>query len=81
VGLPSRAELHGGAAPPTAWPSPGITALAWKAQRRLCARYRRRLARGKPNPHAATAVACELLGFIWAIGVEAERAAARASAA
>ena len=60
---------------------PGITALAWKAQRRLCARYRRLLARGKPHPHAAAAVARELLGFIWAIGVEAERAAARASAA
>jgi transposase len=50
-----------------------ITALAWKAQQRLCTRYRRLLARGKPTPHVITAVARELVGFIWAIGVAVER--------
>ncbi len=53
-----------------------ITALAWKAQHRLCHRYRRFLGRGKPKQHVVTAIARELLGFIWAIGVAAERVAA-----
>jgi hypothetical protein len=34
----------------------------------------RLIARGKCKQHAVTAVARELLGFIWAIGIEAERA-------
>src|SRR5881628_1148223 len=58
-----------------------ITALAWKAQQRLCTRYRRLLGRGKPTPHVITAVARELVGFIWAIGVAAERAHTAAAAA
>jgi transposase len=58
-----------------------ITDLAWKAQQRLCGRYRRLLARGKPTPQVITAVARELLGFIWAIGVAAERAGTAAAAA
>ena len=58
-----------------------ITDLAWKAQQRLCGRYRRLLARGKPTPHVITAIARELLGFIWAIGVAVERAATAAAAA
>ncbi len=53
-----------------------ITALAWKAQHRLCARYRRLLGRGKPKQHVVTVIARELLGFIWAIGVAAEPVAA-----
>src|SRR6266699_2935254 len=52
---------------------PGITAIAWKAQQRLHTRYRRLLGRGKPVPHVITAVARELVGFIWAIGIAAER--------
>lgn len=52
-----------------------ITALAWQAQRRLCTRFRHLVARGKPRPQVATAVARELLGFMWAIGSEAERLA------
>lgn len=47
---------------------PSITALAWRAQHRLCGRFRRLVARGKPQPHVATVVGRELLGFIWAIG-------------
>jgi transposase len=45
--------------------------IAWKAQVRLSGRYRRLLARGKKRQVAVTAVARELLGFIWAIGVSA----------
>lgn len=47
-------------------------AIAWAAQLRLCPRFRRLLARGKPSTVAITAVARELLGFIWAIGRETE---------
>ena len=50
-----------------------IKTIAWKAQLRLCARYRRLTAKGKEKQKVVTAVARELLGFIWAIGVEAER--------
>ena len=53
-----------------------IKTIAWKAQLRLCARYRRLTAKGKEKQKVVTAVARELLGFIWAIGVEAERQAA-----
>lgn len=41
--------------------------IAWKAQLRLCKRYRSLLARGKKSQVAITAVARELLGFVWAI--------------
>jgi transposase len=50
-----------------------VTELAWKAQHRLNQRYARLMARGKCKQQAVTAVARELLGFIWAIGVEVER--------
>jgi len=39
--------------------------MAWKAQVRLCARYRRMLARRKKAPVVITAIARELVGFIW----------------
>jgi hypothetical protein len=41
--------------------------IAWKAQIRLCARYRRLAATGKPKVVATTAIAREMLGFVWAI--------------
>jgi len=44
-----------------------VRQIAWKAQTRLCHRYRRMLARGKPKPLAVAAVARELAGFVWAI--------------
>lgn len=44
-----------------------IRAIAWKAQVRLSARYRKLVAAGKPAPKAIVAVARELVGFIWAI--------------
>lgn len=50
-----------------------VTAIAWHAQERLCARYRRLLGRGKPAPQVVTAVARELLGFVWAIGQQVAR--------
>jgi len=50
-----------------------VKAMAWKAQHRLHRRYRRLAARGKAHQKVVTAVARELLGFIWAIGVAVER--------
>lgn len=47
-----------------------ICDIAWKAQLRLTARFRRLVARGKAKPTVATAVARELTGFIWAIARE-----------
>lgn len=41
--------------------------IAWKAQVRLCQRYRRMQARGKNQKIIATAIAREMVGFIWAI--------------
>jgi transposase len=53
--------------------SAAVTALAWKAQQRLHQRYLRLIARGKCKQQTVTAVGRELLGFIWAIGVQVER--------
>jgi transposase len=58
-----------------------VQEIAAKARHRLHARYRRLLARGKTKQQVVTAVARELLGFVWAIGVEVERKAAAAAAA
>jgi len=41
---------------------------AWKAQVRLCARYRRLQAAGKRPQVVVTAIAREMAGFAWAIG-------------
>jgi len=49
-----------------------VKAIAWKAQHRLHSRYRRLAAKGKVRQQVVTAVARELLGFIWAIGVTVE---------
>jgi transposase len=46
--------------------------IAWKAQHRLHKRYLRLAAAGKDKRKITTAVARELLGFIWAIGTRAE---------
>ncbi|HEY4338324.1 MAG TPA: IS110 family transposase [Steroidobacteraceae bacterium] len=58
--------------------SEDIKAIAWKAQHRLHARYAKLLARGKPKQQVITAVGRELIGFIWAIGVAAERSQSQA---
>jgi transposase len=51
-----------------------VKEIAWKAQHRLHGRYRRLIANGKPPQKVATAVARELLGFIWAIAIEIRNA-------
>lgn len=48
-------------------------AIAMKAQHRLNGRFRKLVGKGKPHSLAMTAIARELLGFIWAIGTHAER--------
>lgn len=44
-----------------------IRDIAWRAQLRLCNRYRRLAAAGKPKVVVTTAIAREMVGFIWAI--------------
>ena len=41
--------------------------IAWKAQTRLCARFRRLLAKGKRNTVVVVAIAREIAAFLWAI--------------
>lgn len=43
-----------------------VQQIAWKAQLRLCGRYRRLRARGKHYNKIVIAVARELVGFLWA---------------
>jgi len=45
---------------------PSVIAIADRAQHRLHARYQRLQARGKPHNKVVTAVARELVGFLWA---------------
>jgi transposase len=45
-----------------------VRAIAWKAQLRLCARYRRLTAAGKRQTLVTTAIAREMAAFLWAIG-------------
>jgi transposase len=56
----------------------GVRAIAWEAQLRLCARYRRLVAAGKNANLVTTAVARERAAFAWAIAcqVQPEGAAA-----
>jgi transposase len=55
-----------------------VQEIAWKAQKRLCARYRLLEARGKLKVQVCIAIARELAGFIWAIGQALPQPAARA---
>jgi len=55
-----------------------VQEIAWKAQKRLCARYRLLEARGKLKVQVCIAIARELAGFIWAIGQTLPQPAARA---
>lgn len=50
--------------------SEDVQAIAWKAQKRLCERYRHLLGNGKNTRQTTTAVTRELVGFIWAIACE-----------
>jgi transposase len=56
--------------------SPRVREIAWKAQHRLHRRFMR-LQVTKEHQKVVTAVGRELLGFIWAIGVEVEREQAK----
>jgi transposase len=47
-----------------------VREIAWKAQTRLCGRFRKLTRRGKLPTIATTAVARELAAFIWAINRE-----------
>ncbi len=47
-----------------------IQDISWKAQVRLCKRYRRMVARGKNPNVVVTAIAREILAFLWAIARE-----------
>jgi transposase len=45
-----------------------VREIAWKAQVRLCSRYRKLIAAGKLRTVATTAIAREMAAFLWAIG-------------
>jgi transposase len=44
-----------------------VCQIAWKAQLRLCTRFRRLTARGKTKQKVVTAIARELSAFLWAM--------------
>jgi transposase len=56
--------------------SPEVRAIAEKAERRLCRRFERLQQKGKLSKQVVTAVARELLGFVWAIAKEEKLLAA-----
>jgi transposase len=56
-----------------------IREIAWKAQSRLSARYRAMAARGKKSTVVCTAIARELVGFMWAVAMEVQPAASPAA--
>jgi transposase len=49
-----------------------VREIAWRAQTRLCARYRRLMAAGKNKPIVVAAIAREMAAFLWAIGHQVE---------
>ncbi len=59
IGVRLRQRQHNIAEP--------VRQIAWKAQLRLCARFRQMAARKKPGPVIVTAIARELSAFMWAI--------------
>jgi len=54
--------------------SPTIRDFAWKAQLRVCSRYPRLAAADKAKVVVTTAIAREMVGFIWAIAHTAQSA-------
>jgi transposase len=50
--------------------SEAVREIAWKAQKRLCKRFWYLINKGKLPVESCTAVARELVGFIWAIACE-----------
>jgi transposase len=53
--------------------APKIAAIAWRAQERLHRRYWALSQKSKPTGKIVTAIARELVGFVWAIGTETEQ--------
>jgi transposase len=51
-----------------------LSDIAWKAQTRLCTRYRTLIAKGKKPTVTVTAIAREMAAFIWAIVREVQLA-------
>jgi hypothetical protein len=47
-----------------------IVDIAWKAQLRLCKRYKKLLNKGKHYNLVVTAIAREMIAYIWAIAKE-----------
>ncbi|BED89297.1 IS110 family transposase [Pseudoalteromonas sp. MM1] len=47
-----------------------IIDIAWKAQLRLCKRYKKMIAKGKHSNLVVTAIAREMIAYIWAIAKE-----------
>ncbi len=56
-----------------------VKAIAWKAQHRLNKRYKTLAAKGKNKNQMVTAIARELLGFVWAIATHTEKRQAAAA--
>jgi len=56
----------------------GVRAIAWKAQLRLCARFRRLVAAGKNVNLVTTAIAREMAAFAWAIARQVQPTAVAA---
>ena len=54
----------------------GVCEISWKAQTRLCARYRRLIAKGKSRQSVVIAIARELSAFIWSIDKHVQQAIA-----
>jgi hypothetical protein len=52
-----------------------VCRIAWKAQLRLCTRFRRLAARGKVKQKVVTAIARELSAFLWAMARQVQPAA------
>lgn len=52
---------------------PALIEISRKAEERLSSRFVRLTFKDKPRPKAAIAVARELMGFVWAIGVRVEQ--------
>jgi len=48
--------------------SPAVREIVWKAQTRLTVRYRALSAKGKKTTIVCTAIARELVGFMWSVG-------------
>jgi transposase len=61
--------------------SPKVATIAWTAQERLHRRYWALSKKNKPSAKIVTALARELAGFVWAIGVETEKQLAAVRAA